>query len=150
MAFMHLAVSCIPLQAAHTSAFLGQKYLFGYGGTLLFFQPSIFQFSAQWLFCAEDMLAAVAHATDTCIGIAAERLETIKMAGLPVELFTTDMSSTRIRWAVSHSRLAITTESVSHSMFTQTLASRCHCQPLGLLGAINVYCKYIRTDNQPR
>ena len=47
---------------------------------------------------AEDLLAAVAHATGTCIGIAADRLETIVTAGLPAQLFTTEMGFTRIRW----------------------------------------------------
>ncbi len=46
---------------------------------------------------AEDMLAAIAHATGTAVGIAAERLNTVSIAGLPTELFTADMSSTRIR-----------------------------------------------------
>ena len=45
------------------------------------------------------MLAAIAHATGIPVGIAAERLNTVSIAGLPTELFTADMSSTRIRLA---------------------------------------------------
>lgn len=45
------------------------------------------------------MLAAIAHATGFPVGIAAERLETVSIAGLPTQLFTADMSSTRIRLA---------------------------------------------------
>ncbi len=48
---------------------------------------------------AEDMLAAIAHATGTPVGIAADRLNTVSIAGLPTQLFTADMSSTRIRLA---------------------------------------------------
>ena len=48
-------------------------------------------------FGAEDMLAAIAHATKTRIGIAAERLHAVNLAGLPEHFFTTDMSSTHIR-----------------------------------------------------
>ena len=48
---------------------------------------------------AEDMLAAIAHATGTPVKIAVERLNTVSIAGLPTELFTADMSSTRIRLA---------------------------------------------------
>jgi len=51
------------------------------------------------LTAAEDMLAAIAYATGVHIGIAAERLNTVSIAGLPTELFTADMSSTRIRLA---------------------------------------------------
>ena len=47
---------------------------------------------------AEDMLAAVAHATGSAIGIAVERLETVSLAGLPEHLFTTDMSAAHIRY----------------------------------------------------
>lgn len=43
------------------------------------------------------MLAAIAHATGDTVGVAAQRLETVRTAGLPTELFTADMSSTRIR-----------------------------------------------------
>ena len=43
------------------------------------------------------MLAAIAHATGIPVGVAAERLNTVSIAGLPTELFTADMSSTRIR-----------------------------------------------------
>ncbi|KAL0027124.1 hypothetical protein WJX79_008077 [Trebouxia sp. C0005] len=58
----------------------------------------------------EDMLAAIAHATGTPVGVAAERLITVSIAGLPMELFTTDMSSTRIRalpkWMVTVEMIA--------------------------------------------
>ena len=47
---------------------------------------------------AEDMLAAVAHATGEQIGVSVERLQTISIAGLPEELFTADMSAARIRY----------------------------------------------------
>lgn len=48
---------------------------------------------------AEDLLAAVANATGIRIGIAADRLHNVIAAGMPADLFTTDMGSTRIRWA---------------------------------------------------
>ncbi|DBA89480.1 TPA: 5' exonuclease Apollo [Trebouxia sp. C0004] len=58
----------------------------------------------------EDMLAAIAHATGVPVGIAAERLETVSIAGLPTELFTVHMSSTRIRalpkWMVTVEMIA--------------------------------------------
>lgn len=47
---------------------------------------------------AEDMLAAIAQATGCLVGIAVGRLETVKLAGLPEHLFTTDNSATRIRY----------------------------------------------------
>lgn len=49
----------------------------------------------------EDMLAAIAHATGDAVGVAAQRLETVRTAGLPMELFTADMASTRIRLAAA-------------------------------------------------
>ncbi len=54
------------------------------------------------------MLAAIAHATGIPVGIAVERLNTVSIAGLPTELFTADMSSTRIR-------LADATHSLKHT-----------------------------------
>lgn len=49
---------------------------------------------------AEDMLAAIATATGSLIGIPVGRLETVRIAGLPERLFTTDMSATHIRYVV--------------------------------------------------
>ena len=51
------------------------------------------------------MLAAVAHATGMPVGVPVKRLQTISIAGLPEELFTADMSATRIRWAARLSAL---------------------------------------------
>ena len=51
------------------------------------------------LFAAEDMLAAIAHATGCLVGVPVRRLETVRLAGLPEHLFTTDNSATRIRYA---------------------------------------------------
>lgn len=49
------------------------------------------------------MLAAIASATDCLIGIPVGRLETVRLAGLPERLFTTDMSATHIRYvALAH------------------------------------------------
>ena len=50
---------------------------------------------------AEDMLAAIANAIGLPVGLAVQRLETVSAAGLPMELFTTDMSSTCIRSAAA-------------------------------------------------
>lgn len=44
------------------------------------------------------MLAAIATATGCLIGIRVERLETVRLAGLPERLFTPDMSATHIRY----------------------------------------------------
>ena len=52
---------------------------------------------------AEDVLAAVARATGECIGVQSSRHTSIAAAGYDVNLFTTDLSSTRIRSAMMSS-----------------------------------------------
>ena len=47
---------------------------------------------------AEDMLAAIATGIGCLVGIPMGRLETVRLAGLPERLFTTDMSATHIRY----------------------------------------------------
>ena len=56
------------------------------------------QLEVLWCYNVEDLLAAIAHATGCPMGVAVERMETVRLAGLPERLFTTDMSATHIRY----------------------------------------------------
>lgn len=73
----------------------------------------------------EDLLAAIAHAIGVPIGVAVGRLETVKIAGLPMELFTADMSSTRIRFASACA--ALTASYSDFSLHKHIHESCCSC-----------------------
>lgn len=65
---------------------------------------------------AEDVLAAIARATGECIGVQSSRHTSIAAAGYDVNLFTTDLSSTRIRSAMMSSTPAL------HARFASYMA----------------------------
>lgn len=114
----HPAVSCGPLKLlvldntyCHPRfTFLSKQDAAGSTVNIVLQHPTFNVLIGIDLLGKEDVLAAVARATGECIGVQSSRLTSIAAAGYDVNLFTTDLSSTRIsalpRWMVCVKLLA--------------------------------------------